>query len=309
MWNDNLVEEIAQEFNDLQPETVGFKHFRDDPEYINPYDSTDVDMQEWHKHWINSTPISNCNSPSPLTCIRVIPRKWKNQHGEGKYFVTSENTSWGNNDYEEMENTPFTEIPEGKVREEKSQDDYLTHAPVETPVKKSNEVKTRIQLTLKKQSKNVRGSSDNFVIHGVTVDAILGLVEPIKQDYPKVKHSVQTVRVQLTQYDRSGGNYIKGQGGNAMFHNAEVSTIADRIRSCLDGAGLVEPDAAPGKPKLLKELDNLARQRGKSEDGSPKPAESLAKNSGVGGILYQSQKSEKSRASLREELFQTLGLV
>jgi hypothetical protein len=183
--------------------------------------SEEVDMQEWQKAaCVSFLPPSILDRHGDETCLRI--RRVNNGHGRF-YFRVQSADRWSRFDLAEMSESP---IEESISRELPPPEEPDTPALVK-------EVKTRVQITLKKHTRNVRGQTGNFVVYQVKAADLKHMFEPLLNTYPKVRGARQIVRVQFTEYRISGGNYRKECGANLNLHNAEVATIVSHIHDVI----------------------------------------------------------------------------
>ncbi|MGW8177518.1 MAG: hypothetical protein ACWGQW_01810 [bacterium] len=234
MFSDQEVTEfIDDEFGgEIWGQTVDHAALIDPPmEQNGPHLHEEFDMQEWQKLVQLSTPMSEIHDWAEPTCLRVQ----RVSTGLGRfYYKAGYYNSWGDYDYQEMENTPAPEPQEGQKVE--------VQVEVEPPVQDTavvieEEVKTRMQITLKRQGRNIRGHTGNFVVHGVRAANMVESFSELVESYPKIKRPVQTVRIQFTEYRIDGGAYRSDRGGNMNLHNAEVSTVVAFISARLVSSG------------------------------------------------------------------------
>jgi hypothetical protein len=187
-----------------------------------PHLQDEVDMQEWQKLACTAFPQGSISDHGKVeTCVRLQRRATWNG---GVYYKATMANSWGQYDYEEMEKIPRP--VKKRSRQSVEPEPPGTVALVE-------EVKTRIQITLKRKSKNVRGETGNFVVYQVRAADLKRIFEPLLDTYPKQRKSEQVVRVQFTEYRISGGSYRKERGANLNLHNAEVPAIVDHIHGTI----------------------------------------------------------------------------
>lgn len=95
------------------------------------------------------------------------------------------------------------------------------------------------------------------------------------------------------------------QGGkNLSLHNATPEEIIPLLQTLFDERGWLAPK--PGAPKKSltpqKETRIPEDRHSQSEDGPPKPGNLSVSEGGGRGVLYQSQKMAKVRASLLAEI-------
>ena len=90
-------------------------------------------------------------------------------------------------------------------------------------------VKTRIQITLKENSKNVCGSTGNFVVYDTKAVDVVSILKTVFSKYPKVKSPRWVVRVQITEYNKLLGAYRRRSGGNFNLHTNEINAIKAEI--------------------------------------------------------------------------------
>lgn len=303
MWDD-LHEDVQEEFQDLQPDFFNLAHLdrtvmEPDPA---PYLSDEIDPQEWQKHIQLTTPLPNTYPTEPTClCTYAHRRRWKNQYNEGTYLHvnTYMATKWSDQDLEEMTKLPCPEIPEGiQRREEKSQDVY--------PASNSQ---VRVQISMKQKGTDVKGRYENFEIHNIPLDEIFQVILTLLTHFPKQprKHIHYYTRVQL-QNKISG----KMQGGrNLSLHNATPEEVASLLEEIFDANGWISPrPGAQGKQVTSqKESPFQSDQRSQSEDDAPKPENHSSLRRGRGGLLYQSKKSAKVRATLLAEIEAMIGAV
>jgi len=152
-------------------------------------------------------------------CLRV-----RRIDSEGRpYYRTQYFESWSKADLEEMSMAPVKEpVPRQLPTPEEPNTPAL-----------DDDVKTRIQVTLQRNSKYVRGSTGNFVVKRVKAGVLCQLLNVLLETYPKVKGSCQIVRVQFTEYRDEGGNYRKECGANLNLHNAEVTSVVAFIHTAI----------------------------------------------------------------------------
>jgi len=174
----------------------------------------EIDLQEWQKLNQLSIPISKINNYGDLTCLRVEKTNELDSYKVNYY------NSWGDYDYEEMSKKNF----------------ISNHSPLNL------NVKTRIQVTLKINGKNIKGNTGNFVIHGIKASKMVEELSSLKNIYPKVRKANQIIRVQFTEYKLDGGSYISFKGGNLNLHNAKTSEVVSFIKLKLSSIGFVLND-------------------------------------------------------------------
>jgi hypothetical protein len=164
-------------------------------------------------------------------------------YGGKKVFGEEPGPLWSDRDLEEMsKGSPNTN---NNVK------------PEEGSSCKEEEIKTRIQITLKNKGKNVKGHSGNFVVHGIKVCDIMKELSLLRDKYPKMKGAEYTVRVQFTEY-KSGKN-IHLNGGNMNLHNAYVKSVIRIISDRLTSVGFTLYDKGwfrkNGRPDTTKKRD------------------------------------------------------
>jgi len=98
----------------------------------------------------------------------------------------------------------------------------------------SNGLKTRIQLTLKHHSKNIKGESANFLIHNIPSEDIYNLLAQSLGEEFSGTRGPYTVRVQLTEYEK--GSYKKSVGNFQVKHDCIVC-VRECIQEVLDEMG------------------------------------------------------------------------
>jgi hypothetical protein len=240
LWTD-LVGEICDLFNAFQSEEVSTNSFREPSLFYN--NPEEVDEQDWQVNALITKPLGECDA-FPLTCNRVMVygRRWKNQYAEGEFTEVSVTpaSSWGQQDYARMseEKNPYqylwdmdTSIP---IPSKYEPDEEPEEEKVVIPEKS---VTVRIQITLKSKGNNIRGSSDNFMIHNTSGAKIVKILSPMSVRYPKECHPSFSVRVQIQEL--VDGRYVGG--GNFQFHNAIVWKVASEIRELLEENFLYSP--------------------------------------------------------------------
>jgi len=236
---EDLEEEVREQFAELteDPQEIVWG------DYIHPIDLTDyamdqygpalsdeVDLQEWHKLATTFLPQNQIKDHGKLeTCLRV-QRVSCGVTGSGKdrfYYKAYIANSWGQFDLAEMEKLPRINVPKPARMPKPVPSETLASPVLDT------EVKTRIQITLKRNSKNVRGNTGNFVVYQVKASDLHLMFSSLLDKYPKVRDSAQVVRVQFTEYRLDGGNYLRECGANLNLHNADVSDVQLHIYSVL----------------------------------------------------------------------------
>jgi hypothetical protein len=181
----------------------------------------EIDIQEWQKIACTAfLPPSILVRHDDETCLRL--RRVDN--GFGRFYFRIQSASrWGEHDLEEMSRSSIKSVPRKLPPSENPNTPAL-----------DKDVKTRVQITLKKGSKNVRGQTGNFVIYQVKAADLRQIFEPLLEIYPKNRNSPQTVRVQFTEYRISGGSYRKECGANLNLHNAKVAGIVAYIHNVIN---------------------------------------------------------------------------
>lgn len=234
MFSDQDVSDfIDEEFGgEIWGQTVDRSQLVDPPmEQSGPHLHEEFDMQEWQKLIQLSTPMSEIHNYAEPTCLRVK----RISTGLGRfYYQAGYFNSWGDDDLEEMSKEPAPEIMCGmapKVEETPEVE------PAEEVVIIEEDVKTRMQITLKRQGRNVRGHTGNFVVHGVRASRMIEALSDLMETYPKTRRPPQTVRIQFTEYRVNGGSYCPERGGNMNLHNAEVGTVLAFITTKLVNVG------------------------------------------------------------------------
>jgi len=244
MFSDQEIEEFINEEEDTWRQTVNQTSLIDPPmEQSGPRLHEEFNMQEWQKLVQLSTPMPEIHDYAEATCLRVK----RISSGLGRfYYRAGYNNSWGDSDLEEMSKTPAPEILLGmtpRVEDTEVEVSKVERPKRETPepdrsIAHEKDVKTRMQITLKRQGKNVRGHTGNFVVHGVRASKMVEVLGDLMETFPKIKRSVQTVRIQFTEYRLGGGSYRPERGGNMNLHNAEVGPVIAFITSKLASVGL-----------------------------------------------------------------------
>jgi len=229
---EELVQEVWGEFTELTEDpqeivwgdVVGTANLIDPAmDQYGPHLQDELDMQEWQKLACTAFPQGAINDHGKAeTCLRLQRRTtWRG----GVYYMATVACSGGQYDYEEMEKAP-RQTKKTRLRESPKPEEPGTHATV-------GEIKTRIQVTLKRKSKNVRGETGNFVVYQVHAADLKRMFEPLLSVYPKQRKSEQVVRVQFTEYKISGGSYRKECGANLNLHNAKVLVIVEYIHNAI----------------------------------------------------------------------------
>jgi hypothetical protein len=188
----------------------------------------EVDLQEWQKLILLSTPMSVVYDVVEPTCLRV------NRVGSGPGYNSGYYNSWGSYDLKEMCVEPAPEITHFDIVKTKPISE--TELSVVVP-EIEQDVKTRIQITLKKQGINVRGHTGNFVVYGVSSANMINMLSELYKSFPKVKKAEQTVRIQFFEYKVDSGEYKSDSGGNMNLHNAEVGAVVAFISTTLVSKG------------------------------------------------------------------------
>jgi len=227
MWHDNISEEITNEFDSLQGDVSDDRY---SPCWsFRPRLDEEVDMQEWHNHILLSRPAFTDAHGMPETCIRVTEMKWKNGHGEGKWFVASPSISWGDQDYAYMAATPCGDIwsqlkPEKPVREIEAEDEAEPQTVTEiAPLPETKRV--RVQVTMRLGGEYVSGRNGNFQLQGASGEEVVEMLRPLEVQWPRSLKPACSVRVQIQ-------NLIGGKmsgGGNYQLHNADVPEVLAAI--------------------------------------------------------------------------------
>ena len=229
---EDLEEEIKEQFAELteDPQEVvwdGFVHPINLTDYAmdqyGPTLSDEVDLQEWHKLAATSLPQNKIRDYGKLeTCLRV--QRVSTDGGQDHfYYKAYMANSWGQFDLAEMEKLSRIFFPK-PARMPRISSELLAL---------DKEIKTRIQITLKRDSKNVRGNTGNFVVYQVKAADLHSMFSSLLEQYPKIRGSAQVVRVQFTEYRLDGGSYLKQCGANLNLHNADVSDIQLHIYNVL----------------------------------------------------------------------------
>jgi len=202
-------------------------------EQSGPQLHEEFDMQEWQKLILLSTPMSVVHDRAEPTCLQV---KRISSGSNRFYYKAGYRNSWGDYDLEEMCKELAPKVPhfDIKVLEDEPIIEVVTH---DTSVALEEEVKTRMQITLKRQGVNVRGHTGNFVVHGVTTSSMMNILLNLVESYPKIRHAEQTVRIQFTEYRVGGGAYRPERGGNMNLHNAEVGPVVAFVSTKLVSEG------------------------------------------------------------------------
>lgn len=229
---EEFAQEVWGEFIELAEDpqevvwgdAVGPVHLIDPAmDQYGPHLQDELDMQEWQKLACAAFPQGAIDDHGKAeTCLRL---QRKTTPSGGIYYTAIMANSWGQHDYKEMEEAPRP-TRKAKPRELPESEEPGTSAPI-------REIKTRIQITLKRKSKNVRGETGNFVVYQVKAADLKRMFEPLLSTYPKQRKSEQVVRVQFTEYRISGGNYRKECGANLNLHNAKVSVIVAYIHDAI----------------------------------------------------------------------------
>jgi hypothetical protein len=237
MFSDQEVNEfVDEEFDrDIWGQVTDFSRLIDPPmEQSGPKLNEEFDIQEWQKLILLSTPMSKICDKTEPTCLRVK----RVGTGLGRfYYKACYYNSWGDYDLEEMCKKSIPEPESFDIGTVKSEVEAELKIPEADSVVLENEVKTRMQITLKRQGANVRGHNGNFVVHGMAATNMIGVLSELVEAYPKIKRPAQTVRIQFTEYRVSSGDYRPERGGNMNLHNAEVNTISAFISTKLVTAG------------------------------------------------------------------------
>jgi len=259
MW-DSISEEITEEFEsfcgDGGSEGCSYTAFR-------PRLNEEADMQGWHNHILLSRPAFVEGRDMPQTCIRVATMKWKNQHGEGKWFAVSAAVSWGEQDYAEMASTPcgidiWTQPKPAKpVREIEAETATET---VIVPLEPTKRV--RIQVTMREGGEYVAGKNGNFQVSGADGERVAEILRPLDVAWPRCLKPQRSVRVQIQNLV---GGKMSG-GGNYQLHNADVPEVLAMIGGLVEGAGLKVEKRSKGveagaKPESA-EVSSLAEELG-----------------------------------------------
>jgi len=311
MW-DSLTEEINEEFNDLQPETLTWAHI--DRSVMEPdptnYLSDEIDMQEWQKHVQLTTPMPEINFGTEPTClcINTSRRRWKNQHGEGTYIHVHSymGYSWSEQDLEEMSTNsssepkeptaPFPPKPEkSEPAEEILQDVY----PVSNTI--------RVQISMKQKGTDVKGRYGNFEIPNGDLMAIFQICHSLLRTFPRQPRKLINYYTRIQLQNKIG---TKMQGGrNLSLHNATPEQIVPLLQTLFDEQGWLAPRPGAGENKVTSQKESsISSDRGsQSEDGPPKPGNQSVSRQGGRGVICQNQKSAKLRASLLAEIAELYG--
>lgn len=248
MWI-GLEEEIGEMFADMQCESIA--QFHEPSPFLN---DEEVDEQDWQAYIQLTTPMAPM-ADFPCTCDRVAVygRRWKNQYGEGEYEVVTVTPaiSWGEQDYQYMSynkceydygfsDKPFLPPPPLAINVPEEKEPPLPPTvPANTVPEKSTDATIRIQLTMKRKGQNIRGQADNFMVHNVSCEKVVQLLEPLRFRYPKNGH--WCVRVQIQKL--VCGKYVGG--GNLQLYGTVVETITQEIRIILEQNNIYAPKSVP----------------------------------------------------------------
>lgn len=242
----NLSEEIAEEFDSFDN---SIRDSHRSPWDFSPRLNEEVDLQEWHNHILLSRPCLSDNDGSPQTCIRVTVMKWKNSHGEGKWFSASTSNSWGEQDYADMVAAkscvdvwsllnPEKPVHEIEAEDEAKPETVTVIAPKETK-------RVRIQVTMREGGEYVAGRNGNFQLQGASGEAVIEMLRPLEVRWPRCVKSQSSVRVQIQ-------NLIGGKmsgGGNYQLHNADVPEVLSAIEGLV---GCLVVEKRSGVPSVLE---------------------------------------------------------
>lgn len=241
MFSDQEVNEfIEDEFDkDEWGQVVNHSRLIDPPmDYSGPKLNEEFDIQEWQKLILLSNPMPNIYEKTYPTCLRV---KRINTGLDRFYYQAGYYNSWGDYDLAEMCKELAPVVITKKIIEVEPKVEYKIPEH-DFSVVLENEVKTRMQITLKRQGTNVRGHTGNFAVHGMTASNMVSILSDLVEAYPKIKLPAQTVRIQFTEYRVDGGTYRPERGGNMNLHNAEVNTILAFISTKLVTVGFTLRD-------------------------------------------------------------------
>jgi hypothetical protein len=227
---ENISEEIAEEFGSYAGKGSCDRY--QDAWDFEPKLDEEVDMQEWHNHILLSRPSFSDKGGTPQTCIRISVRKWKNGHGEGKWFAASPSNSWGEQDYAYMSAMQqSTDIwsqpkPEKPMREIEAEDEAEPKTVTEiAPLLPSETKRVRVQVTMRSGGTYVAGRNGNFQLQGASGEEVVEMLRPLEVQWPPSLKPACSVRVQIQ-------NLIGGKmsgGGNYQLHNADVPEVLTAI--------------------------------------------------------------------------------
>jgi len=263
---ENISREIAEEFGSFagKGSRDGFRDAWD----FDPKLDEEVDMQEWHNHILLSRPSFTDKGGTPQTCVRVMAKKWKNGHGEGKWFAAMPSNSWGDQDYAAMSEScpidiwgdPIPARPRCEIEAEVAVAAEPLPEPVIEPEPETVIVdlpplpetkRVRIQVTMREGGQYVAGRNGNFQVSGADGERVVEILRHLEVLWPKCVKPRCSVRVQIQ-------NLIGGKmsgGGNYQLHNADVPAVLTEIGSLVSAAGLtVEKRSGQEAAEVSKEV-------------------------------------------------------
>lgn len=215
-----LGEEVEEMFSELQSSSFIDSVMEPDPA---SYLQDEIDIQEWLKYNLLTTPMGEIRNPVEPTVMSVSQHGWKNQYGEGVYFTVAMKNSWGAYDLKVMASTP---APVDIWELEEIEPEVVEVIEPEV-VPEAETPHVRVQISMKQKGTNIKGRYDNFEI-SANIEDLYTISQNLLLLFPKVprKQIAYYTRIQLQ--NKVGGKMSGGR--NLSVHNATPEQVSHLLR-------------------------------------------------------------------------------